>query len=684
MADLWQFQSNLNRGELDPLLVGRIELQSYYNGVESALNMLSIPQGGMKKRPGTEWIGPALGNGRLENFSFNVEQNYLLVFTALRMQIYKDGVLQTNINGSGFDYLVTPYTITQIQEFDYIQSADTIIITHEDVETRVIARTSDTDWSITAGLFLNIPQFDFNDASSPTPTDEIQDIAFSNQAEGDVYKISLNQILTEEITWANDDQTNQNNIQNALLRLPNTASTGIAVTVNVALTSYIVTFSGASAFPWDLMSVIPVNTASATFAGAVTRTQTGVARSEDVWSSARGWPRTCTFHEGRLWLGGSKSKPNTLWGSRAFDFFNFDVGRAFDDEAIISTLDTDQVNAIEAVFSNRSLQVFTSGGEFYVPASPITPSNISVAPQSNLGSKRVRPVTIDGITLFIQRTGKALVQFLFVDEFKANQAQSISFLASHLIKNPVKQSVRRGTSGQDANYVFLNNDDGTLTVFNTLSSEEVAGFTRWETAEDSTGPGVIKSSAVVDSLIYTLVERVIGGSTVFYLEVESETAQTDSSVIGTGLASNTLTGLTHLNGETVAVKADGAVQADEVVSAGKITIDRVADTIEAGLMFFPEIKTMPLNVGLQNGPNVASKKKIARISLQLFESNGVIVNEQRLADRTIGVDQFSAPIPQTGIKRIHVLGWDLTAQVTITQTTPMPMTILNIGMEIKV
>jgi hypothetical protein len=126
------------------------------------------------------------------------------------------------------------------------------------------------------------------------------------------------------------------------------------------------------------------------------------------------------------------------------------------------------------------------------------------------------------------------------------------------------------------------------------------------------------------------------------------------------------------------------VQSDEVVVGGEITIEREADTIEAGLEYLPIITTMPLNVNLQNGPNASSKKKIARVSLQLFESNGVIVNGERIADKTIGQDQFDAPEPQTGVVRMFILGWSLEADVTITQDTPMPMTILNLGMEVKI
>lgn len=678
MAKVWQFQSNLNKGELDPRLVGRNDLQAFYNGLKDATNILTIPQGGAKTRPGMEYLGTALGDGRVEAFSFSTEQNYLLVFTDLRMQIYKEGVLQTNINGSGNDYLVTTLTLAQVQEMDYIQSADTIIITHEDIAPQKIVRTSDTDWTISALTLTNVPQFDFNDASSPTPVDEVQRLTFSSKNEGDLYKLSLEGIQTEEISFAGDDATNEENIRLALQDLINTGETGISVTTFTSLAAYDVTFSGNSANNWNLMTGTGVNTQSASFKIVTARQATGTSRAEDVWSNTRGWPRTCTFHEARLWFGGSTSRPSTLWGSKVNQFFDFEDGRALDDEGVSVTLDTDQVNAIQAIFSNRSFQIFTTGAEFVIEESPITPENVAARPQGRLGSKRIRPVTIEGSTYFAQRTGKVMNQFLFADEVKATQTRNVSVLAPHLIKNPVQLYASRGTETSDANYVYIVNDDGTVTVFNTLIAEDVTAFTAWETN------GNIKSVAVVDNEINFLVERTINNSTVYYVERENDLLNTDAATIGTGLASDTLTGLSHLEGETVNVKADGAVQADEVVSGGQITIVREADTIEAGLEWTPTITTMPLNIGLQNGPNAASKKRILRAALQLYESNGVIVNDQRIADKTIGQDQFDAPSPNTGLERIHLGGWSLEADVTITRDTPMSFTILSIGLEVSV
>jgi len=685
MRRTWTLQSNCNRGELSPLLDARKDLNLFYNGLSNGLNVLSIPQGGVKKRPGTAKIGTLNSSGIGKRFSFNTEQNYTLVFTELRLYIFKDKVLQTGINGGALDYLVSPFTYAQALEFDYIQSADTAILFHPDIITKKLTRTSDTAWAFSDESFINQWQYDFNDATSPVPVNDVQLIVFTNRTEGDTFKLTLDEIQTEEIVYADDSTTAEEAIKNALIRLPNTGNDGIAVVEDPERT-YTITFSGASANAWNDLTGSPIVTHDADFKIENTSAShvVGTSRAEDTWSTDRGYPRTGTFHEGRLWIGGSRDLPTTIWGSRVNDFFNFDKGRSLADESISATLDTDQLNAITSLFSNRFLQVFTTGAEFYCPEKPITPESVSFPPQTNVGSKRVRPVALDGVTLFIQETGKTINQFLYVDDYQANETTSISFVSEHLIKNPIQMSIRTGTTGDDANYMFLNNTDGTMSVFNSLRAEDVAGFTRWETAENIADDAKILSTCVTDREIYNVMSRTINGSSVYTLEVETDECYLDGAITLSGVGT-TITGLDHLEGETVSAMADGAYMGEFVVQSGSITLPRASvSTRSAGLLYLPDIKTMPLNFQTDNGPSAYKKKRLGHFYVSMFESNGVIVNGQRIHDKTIGVDTFSAPIPYTGIKRRRSLGWSVEAICHITQTTPMPFFIRGIGMEVTV
>ena len=216
-----------------------------------------------------------------------------------------------------------------------------------------------------------------------------------------------------------------------------------------------------------------------------------------------------------------------------------------------------------------------------------------------------------------------------------------------------------------------------MTVFNTLITEDVRAFTTWETDGD------IKSVSVVDDDIYTLTERVINSVTQWQLDVQYGNLNTDSAVVGV-LSSNVISNMDHLEGKEVRVKIDGAVQPSQIVIGGQIIVGTDTGDYEAGLNYSPYIQTMPLNIPVNQGPNWARKKKITRIGVQSYLSNGVIASGQAIPDKTIGNDQFDSPSPQTQLSRVHVLGWTLQAQVEITQDTPMPWHILSIAMEVAV
>lgn len=685
MPKVWNIQSNFSQGELDPKLIGRQDLSVYYNGLSKARNVVNQVQGGVSWRPGTKLIDANdVEVIRIFAFQFSTDVSYLLAFADERIYIYKNGTeLQTNINGSGNDYLsASVYAASRIPDIDFIQSADTVIITSPDFAPRKITREDDTTWSDDLIALTNIPQYDFDDASSPTPVDNIQTIAFTNENTSDRFKLSLDGILTEEIVFGNSQSSNANAIENALLDLPNTGNSGVSVSAS-AIDSYVVTFSGDSANDWDVMSGTAINVQTSTFEISVIENQAGVSRKEDTWALFRGYPSVCTFHEGRLWFANSRQRPQTLWGSVVGDFFNFNLGKARDGDAVEVTLDTDQQNAIQGILSNRALQIFTTGQEFFVPQSPITPENIAVIPQTNFGAKRIRPINIDGRTLYVQRTGKAIREFVQApDVSNIYNSNSITLLASHLVIDPVKMTASRGSEEVDANYAYFVNSDGTILVYNSLGAEGITGFTLWSIDDDDF---VFSDVTVVDDSLFILVSR---GTSTYIVQANSDFV-TDLAVQKATPVDGVFDGLDHLEGKTVNIIGDGAFEGTAVVSGGEVTVDTDKTETEVGLNFTPLITTMPLNIQLQNGPNFAEPKKINRVAVDFFESLGIIVSNSsgytaRIADKTMAVDVFDNPTPKSGREDLWLLGWDKVATVSITRDTPVNATILTIGVEVGV
>ena len=639
-------QTQFTSGELDPRLAARHDYDGYYKGAETLENVICLGQGGVKRRGGMKYIDTLTDTAvRFVTFEFNITQTYLLVFANTKMYVYKDGVKQTNLNGSGNNYITTPYNATQISEIGVTQSADTLIVCHHSHAPRKIVRGgSHSTWTLSTITFPYYPTFDFNqDYDSAT------------------FAIGSN--------W-------------------NSAGSDVTVTCNTSgkITSAHVggIFEGNN----GVIRIASVNTGANTLTGELLKEFTNnntldgvdVSLEEPVWSATHGYPQSVTFHESRLWMGNSTARPQTLWGSVIGDFFNFDRGVGNDDESLDITLDTDSVNAIHHIVSGRHLQVFTSGGEFYIPESPITPSKVRISRQTRFGTlQKVKPINVDGATMFIQRNGKQVREFIFTYTEASYVSSEVNLLAPHITNSPVAMASQTGDVDNEGNYLYVVNGDGSMGVFITNRAEKVMAWTKYTTAGD------ILDVAVVEDVVYMYVKRTINSSTVYHVEALDNNHYTDASKQVTQSASATVSGLAHLNGQECRVRADSAIMANATPSSGSITLSRTATNIEVGLNYDVTIKTMPAAIALQSGPVSTKKRRISKVSAQLYQSSGLKINGKAVPNKSFGSSVLGqAPESFTGIKTLPVLGYSKTAQVTVTQTDPLPLTLLGLTLELQV
>ena len=681
-------QSSFSSGVINPRLAARVDIQHYYQGLRQGVNIVPLVQGGFSRRPGLEYVA-TVSDGRLEPFEFNTEQTYLMCFTDGNIEVFKDDASAANVTA--------PWLIAEIADIGVTQSADTMVVGHEDHQTRKLVRGADhATWTLSSIAFENIPKFDFNDTTSPTSTTEEHTLTFGGTwAANEWFKLVVRGSVTEQIFWAADADVLKDRIRSAVVKamiglLARTGygsvsvrqvtytQNGKSVSVTGTYPNLVIEFADGDAADGDELTVAELSTAAGTLVSAAS--VNGVPRSEDVWSSARGWPKYPIFFEGRLWFGGSKSKPTSLFGSVTNDFFNFELGDGLDDEAIFWPLDTDQVNAITGLQAARRLQVFTTGGEHVVPDSPATPGLPRVPQQTEHGTKAIKPVNVDGATIFIQRKGRQVREFRheFVED--AYIAKSLSLLAPQLFDDPVDMAALRGTSDDDGAFVYIVNADGTVSVLLTQRDQEIAAWVQWDT------DGKFKSVAVVDDTVYFLVEREVAGSTVYYIEKLNKDFYLDAAVQDTLAPGTVLTGLDHLNGKTVRVRADDSVRKDQLVTGGQITLEREGTNVEAGLWFEPKAETMPPNVNLPSGATLTSLKRIVSVDVIVLDTLGVVINGDRLPDRKLDIDKLDTPsTPFTGVRehKPSESRWEISPTVTISQNDPLPMTILGAVYEVE-
>ena len=651
-------QTNFTTGELDPLLRARVDLQQYENALAKATNVVIQPQGGMRRRPGLKHLlelpnssTPSAANGvRLIPFEFSVDDSYMLCFVAGRMYVFKDGAVVTNINASGNNYLtVSSITGAMLSSICWTQSADTLIVVHPDLQPiKIVRGASDSSWTATTITFDSIPNYAFTVTVTTPSVGHLTPSAVS----GNVTLTSQNSFFTSS------------HVGQYINAVPQGRAKIIAVDSGTTVRAVV-------EYPFFNTSNIPQGS---------WELESGY---EAVWSSTKGWPRTVTFHEGRLYFGGSKSRPATIWGSKIGLFFDFQPTESLDDDAIEATLETNQLNVIVDMISGRDLQVFTTGGEFYVPQTgtePITPTTLAFKAVSRNGTKpgtRVQP--IESGSVYVQRQGKALNEFLYSDTQATYVTQRISLLAGHLLKTPTRLALRRATSTDEGDLLLsVNSQDGTLAVFSVMRSQQITAPSEFTT------DGEFLDCNVDVTDIYAVTKRVFNGTTRYFVELFGYDYYTDCAFVG-GSAGGVGSGLPHI-GKALNVITDGVPQSNETVSAGgAVTFDRESTTsYEVGLPFTVYAKTMPVEVKLQTGTRMGFKKRIVEINAIVDETQHLQLNNNPVPFRTFDNPLLDDPEPTyTGIKRVNgVRGYNREAAIEISQTLPLKMTLL--GLEYKV
>ena len=662
MARFVTVQTNFTTGELDPLLRARLDLdKTYQNALEKATNVLCQPQGGVTRRGGLRYKftlpntgAESAANGvRLVPFEFSVTDSYMLCFTHNRMHVFRQGVLITNINGSGNPYLDTTamaLTASVLGELVWTQSADTLIVVNENLPpVKIVRGGTDATWTASVLAFDSVPKYAFtpvftNPAGTLTPSSVSGKCVLTASAAATFSGASVGQYIN--ITpqgRAKIIEFVSGTVVNSVLEFPVFSTSAIA--------------SG----KWELESGY-----------------------EPVWSASRGWPRAVTFHQGRLYFGGSKTRPSTLWGSKVGLFFDFDPTEGFADDAVEATLDTNTYNAIVDIISARDLLVLTTGGEFYVPQQglePITPSSFFVTATSRNGAKPgVRVQQLESGVMFIQRQGKSLSEIAFSDTQLTYMTNKISLLSGHLIKGPTRMALRRAVDTDENDLLLITNgDDGTIAVYSLLSAQSVIAPSEFKTIN-----GSFVDVGVDITYIYVVVKRLVNSVYQYYVELFEHDLHVDSAVSGGAAATASAA---HLVGATVNVVLDGLVQANQVVpGGGTVTFPRASTaSYVVGLPIATEIRTMPVELRLSTGVRIGFKKRIVEVNAMLLGSQNMVINDIEVPFRSFDTaDMLDNPVPEfTGTKTLNgILGYTQDARIVITQSAPLKLTVL--GMEYKV
>ena len=356
---------------------------------------------------------------------------------------------------------------------------------------------------------------------------------------------------------------------------------------------------------------------------------------------------------------------------------------AEDSDALDLTASIGEINSIRHIVSNRDLQILTSTSEMYIPAftdKPITPTNAQIKRQTPYGSSFVRPQSLDGATIFVQKTGSVIREYIYDDREAAYVANSISTLSSHLIDDPVQMTILRGAINRPESYAFILNKNGNIALFTSNRAEQRAGWSEFTTN------GKFHSLCTIDDRVFLVGQYDKGDGTDKLILTEFDAdLNLDFSDDFTGTAGVFDVSTHFANGAVVDVRSGDNYLGTFTVASGNVDVSEV-DTItsaEIGYNFDVEAESLPIDANIANGPLTGNPRCVNRVILDLVNTLSVSVNDKKLIIRQVTDDLSQARVAVTGKKEFRLIGYSTDPTVKITQTAPLSLQINGMIAEVS-
>ena len=597
-----------------------------------------------------------------------------------------------------------------------VQSADVVYICHPDYQTRKLLRYSASRWVIDTlepleGPFEDIeidnPVTVYSSGETGTVTLTASAATFASTDVGSLFFMEqklvdiIKQWESGKSITAGERRRSDGKTYEAL----NSATTG----VNKPTHSLGAEYDGDTGVQWAFrdagygyVKITGYTNATTVTAEVQSRLPSGCVGSGNAttrwahgkWSATRGYPEHVAFFRERLVF----TKGQDVEMSVVGDFENFarknSSGEVVTDQAISIRISSDQVNDVQWLSPSKGLLLGTAGGEYVIKElttnEAFGPANVTVVVQSPFGSRAVIPVQVGEAILFVQRSGRKLRELMY--DFGSDSYKSIdtTVLSEHITLGGITDLVYQQ---EPHSIVWAVRTDGTLLGFTYNKEQDVLGWHKHEIG----GDGIVECVEAIpcpdkdQDDLWMIVRRTIDGSTKRYIEYlgkdfGDETAIEDAFFVDCGLTydgspNDTISGLDHLEGETVAVLADGASHPNRVVTSGSITLAREASVVQVGYSCPATLTTQRINAGGADGTSQGKTKRITKVVIRFLRTLGARAgfSETELDEiqfRSGSDPMDTAPPVFTGDKLLEWNGgYDFDGYITIKQEQPLPMTV---------
>jgi hypothetical protein len=656
-------QPQFNGGVLGRLLRGRRDRDFYGKGCKVLTNFRPSIQGAAIKRKGTRYVGEVKTNAnktRLIPFIFDEDDSVVLEFGNLYIRFYKDG--EPIMSGMSPYEIVSPYATADLPNIKYDQYGNLMYLAAggKSIRPQKLTRISDTSWTIASVDNKFGPVLDVNETATlilPTGTLTVGGTS----------------------TW--------------------TAGSAVFQAAHVG-SVWGIQKDSADEVRYARMASF-ISSSQATFTNQSDMTHITLGTSlwyEASWSGVRGYPYAVTFHEDRLYWGGLDLNPLDIVGSVVGSYENYDIDDASADDGLHFNL-AGQTNLIQWMRSDGSFMVCgTLGGLGFVE---IDISNTTINPRarvgSNYGSAKTQGIKINDQIVYLQKAKRHLFETEYNDVSLKYVSTKLTAINNDIL---VGDSDYIDAAEQPDVAVYIPSDGG-LKGFVREPTQEVAGWYEY------TFGGTVESVAIIPSIsgddqIWMVIKRTIDGSDVRYVEYidnSDEEIYLDSSITYTGTATRSLTGLDHLEGETVTVWGDGAAAGSYVVASGAIAIPDSKSAVakaHIGLAYNADLEIMPIEAPSQNIGQTSQTllHRVNEVGLIVYNTLGLQIgrdfdNLKTIPFRSSG-DSMDAGPPKAGVEYPTEIvvsfdgEWTRAATVCLRSSDPFPCTLISLMARLEV
>lgn len=527
-----------------------------------------------------------------------------------------------SLHQAGAFHLTTPWPAADLPRVKWVQSADTVYFFHPDHPPYKLIRYGDAAWSLSRVIWRDGPYKAANVGSVTVTPSAGTGAAVTLTASSDLFTAGM---------------------------------VDMPMRIKKASTDW----------SWGIITAYASAT-SVTF--AVVDGDAGTVATKD-WRLGRfsgddGYPACGTFHGERLMMGGAKLDPARVLGSKIGNFETMSPsgfsGTVADDDGVDYAIVSDTVCAVLWMASLRVLLVGTTGAVFRIGntgatsggASKMTPTDSGgIVRESGEGAANIMPVVAGNSVLFVQREGRRitggiigeLVYSLEVDGYAADDATT--FADQLGASDFVEASWMRGRWP----ILWLAREDGQLAGLTYKKTQRMLAGHRHPFLNGAVESHCVIPGAAGDEL-WLFIRRSIGGADVRYVEVLSEpflstTAQADaifvdSALVYAGAPTASLSGLGHLEGQSVRVYGDGVDLGLFSVAGGAIAaLGRSVSKAVVGLRVPSIAVPMRLDLAIEGGISAGEQQQIRGVSLSLLRSRGGKVGRDEASLQRINYGQ---------------------------------------------